>query len=111
MSQLADTIHKKEQMLRAVDVMDEALFSRFLPVPSPPRDEVDAVAVDTPLSEQNVSKKAGSPRRPISEVDQLLVNPLKKSKVPALASVAQVALRSELHNTPKKKVLITCMPR
>ena len=107
MSQLADTIRKRGQWKRAVDVMDEALFSRFLPEPSPPRDEADAGAVDTLLSGQMLAKKAGKPKRPISEVEQLLVNPLKKSKVPALASVAQVALMNELHNTPKKKVLMT----
>ena len=87
--------------------MDEALFSWFLPEPSQPRVEADPVAVDTPLSGQNLSKKAGNPKQPFSEVEQLLSNPLKKSKVPALASVAQVALGSELHNTPKKKVLMT----
>ena len=54
-----------------------------------------------------LSQKAGNAKRPISEVAQLQVNPLKKSRVPALASVAQVALGSELHNTPKKKVLMT----
>ena len=32
---------------------------------------------------------------------------MKKSKVPALASIAQVALTDELHNTPKKKILMT----
>ena len=107
MRQLAATIRKRDERKRVVDVMDEALFSRFLPEPSPPHDEADLVVVDTPLSGQELSQKTGHAKRAISEVEQLLVNPLKKSMVPALASVAQVPAEDELHNTPKKKVLMT----
>ena len=107
MRQLAATIRKRDERKRVVDVMDEALFSRFLPEPSPPHDEADLVVIDTPLSWQELSQKTGHAKRAFSEVEQLLVNPLKKSKVPALASVAQVSAEDELHNTPKKKVLMT----
>ena len=88
MSQLANSISMKKEKRRVVDVMDEELFSRFLPEPSPPRDEADAVGVDALASDQGPSQKAGNAKRPISEVAQLQVNLLKKSRVPALASVA-----------------------
>ena len=88
MRQLAGTIRKREERKRVVDVMDEALFSRFLPEPSPPHDEADPGVVDTPLLGQELAQKTGHAKRAISEVEQLLVNPLKKSKVPAVTSVA-----------------------
>ena len=107
MSQLADSIRMREGKKRIVEAMDEALFSRFLPEPSPPRDQADSGGVDTLLSGQDLLQKAGKAKRPISEVSQVLVNPAKKSKIPALASVAQVSVVNELQNTPKKKVLMT----
>ena len=107
MSQLADSIRMREEKKRVVDVMDEALFSRFLPEPSPPCDEDDSVGIDALSSGQGLSQKAGDTKRPISVVAQVQINPLKRSKVPALASVAQVSAVDDLQNTPKKKVLMT----
>ena len=107
MSQLANSIRMRNERKRVVDVMDESLFSRFLPEPSPPCDDANSGGVNAHSSDQGLSQKAGSIKRPISEVAQLQVNPLKKSRVPALASVAQVSAVEDLHNTPKKKVLMT----
>ena len=107
MSQLADSIRMREKKKRVVDVMDEELFSRFLPEPSPPRVEAESVGIDTLSSGQDLSQKTGNTKRSISEVEQLHVCPLKKSKVPALASISQVSAVDDLQNTPKKKVLMT----
>ena len=47
MSQLATAIRKRVGKKRIVDEMDEVLFSRFLPEPSPPCDEAISMPSDT----------------------------------------------------------------
>ena len=47
MSQLAAAIRKRVGKKRIVDEMDEVLFARFLPEPSPPCDEAISMPSDT----------------------------------------------------------------
>ena len=107
MSQLAKVIREKEEKKRIVDEMDEALFSRFLPEPSPTCDEGDSEAIKTVLQGQDSLIRTGPAKRSFSQVEQSQSVHLMRSKVPALASVAQVTAESDLQNTPKKKVLMT----
>ena len=51
--------------------------------------------------------RTGPAKRSFSQVEQSQPVHVMKSKVPALASVAQVAAEGDLQNTPKKKVLMT----
>ena len=87
--------------------MDEALFSRFLPEPSPPCNEGDSEAGKAALQGQDSLLRTGPAKRSFSQVEQSQPIHVMKSKVPALASVAQVTAESDLQNTPKKKVLMT----
>ena len=106
MSQLATTIRKRVDERRIVEAMDEELFSRFLPEPSPPCGDVDP-SNDTVLPVQGSLLQTGSGKRPFAEVEQAQKIPKKKSRIPALASFVQVASESTLQDTPKKKVLMT----
>ena len=60
MSELAAVIRKRVDKRRIVDEMDEALFSRFLPEPSPPCNEPVWKASDTIVAPQQSQTQTGT---------------------------------------------------
>ena len=88
---LAVIIARDNEDIRIYEEKDDALFSRFLPLPSSPEPEAQ------------LPKK----KRAISDVDDLLLRIPKRSNVPALASLHLVPGGGADGQTPKKNVLVT----
>ena len=105
MSRLAAAIRKRVGKKRIIDEMDEVLFSRFLPEPSPLCDKAISIIRQRYFGAGTFTAVCPG-KRAIADVEQLQKIP-KKSKVPALATVAQVTSVSALRITPKKKVFMT----
>ena len=107
MGELATVIRRRVDKRRIVEEMDEALWSKFLPEPSPPCGEMASEIKGGAVPPETALPLAGAGKRSISEVAQVLKIPKKKSEVPALASIDLVTTERSLQNTPKKKVLMT----
>ena len=107
MSELAAVIRKRVDKRRIVDEMDEALWSKFLPEPSPPCGDAVSRGVEGVVAPKAALPLSGAGKRPITDVDRLQEIPKKKSRVPALASLDLVTAERTLQGTPKKKVLMT----
>ena len=87
--------------------MNKALWSKFLPEPSPPCSETVSKDNGGVVAPETALPLSGAGKRPITEVDRLQKIPKKNSRVPALASIDLVNTERTLQNTPKKKVLMT----
>ena len=88
---LAAIITREQEDNRIFEEKDDALFSRFLPLPSSPEPEAQLQAK----------------KRAISDVDDLLLRIPKRSNVPALASLHLVPGGGADGQAPKKNVLVT----
>ena len=98
---------RRESKRRIVDEMEEALFSRFLPELSPPADDVTKVGDVSILPGQKPLLRTEPGTLFCSEVENLQIIPKKRSKVPALASIAQITAEGALGTTLKKKMHMT----
>ena len=82
---------------------DEELFAQFFPISKP---IVPEVKVARPAQSELPAKVAGTPKRGISSITAL--EPIrKKSKIPALASLAQLSAIAAEEGAQKKRVLVT----
>ena len=96
---LAKAIRLRELQQRQDDEMDAELFSTFLPEPRSPLSESDQLI-----------KAAGGDvavKRGISEVSDLTSIPMKKPRVPEVASVEEVLATSGDDIASSKKILLT----
>ena len=71
MSELAAVIRKRANNRRIVDEMDEALWSKFLPEPSPPCSVAVSKGVEGVVAPKAALPLSGLGKRPITDVDLL----------------------------------------
>ena len=106
-TELAGVLRRKAEQLRAADVLDEELFSRLLPEPCSPISESEK-ALEQPVALKKDAGRGTFPlKRDVSCTSPLTVIPLKKRRIPALATLTAVSESGAGEGTSKKKVLMT----
>ena len=104
--QLATSLRRRQDLQRSVGLLDDELLSK-LPMPCSPVSDTEKILEAHVLPRSQVPTIADSTKRGISATNPLTVIPKKRSKVPALASVAAVMSSDTVDGTPPKKVLMT----
>ena len=106
MQDLAVVRRQRELQASREEVLDEELFTRFLPEPVSPDSEVDSFPEEVIPIPKAPASGSGDRKRGISQVAESSRIP-KRSKVPALASLSQVTLGETSTTASVKKVLET----
>ena len=102
---LAVSIRRREARERHDDELDNELFSRFLPEPVSPVSDAERISLEEKdPAVLRSGERSPSRKRSFSAMGELAKIP-KKSKVPALASVARVESEHVGEGSPKKVLL------
>ena len=103
--ELATSIRRREELGRRFDVLDDVLFAEAFPVAASPVSGVEEVKELVDAGSSDARHRSLPAKRGISEVNELPQTALKRSKIPALASINQVA--EALAGASSKKALVT----